>query len=1091
VKIQHIKITNITSLKGVHSLPLEQLIGSEGLFAITGPTGSGKSSILTAITLALYGTGHKTKLSAIDYVSTGEDSAQVELQFQFKNNHCLAFWGIKTVGSRGKTLAKPILTRKLFVNGEPQENTPEQLLGLSFEQFTRTVILNQGEFARFLTSNFTERKKILENLYEGEGLSEISKILKLEIKEDESNLQNLQALIEAILPINEEEAIQKKLGLAQKKEKFEKISTELKQLQQGTKHIKGMMELFTEEKRLQKNKTDKKKKLVIEEKDFFDHQILKQEKNNQINELQQKRLEQRPVFDQAIRCFEKLENLERQEEKRRAHKHALTQSIEQLKKQKQDIDVHYDKTEKELQGYIKIMNTKGWNSPQATNLASQKLNESLNHWQSNNQNRLASTERLQEIKQEIKVIEAQAKEIKQKIEDLERLQQNDAGADLTTQLKEVQKKAKEFSLQKALTQQISSQLLETKNDEHSTQKKLDVELNKLQKAQMKHDEIILEIEKNEFVHWKERIHTHFYQDSLEKGQCILCNSHNTLIAPQPIKGLTNQIELNTQLQNSKNEIEETKLKVQLLNQRLADLVLNNDSRAKAIHNFCTQFNVPNDQDHWEKTLHTLEKKADEYQRKLNEFDKRGHLIQTYNEQLNSERSKYSHKKESYLKLEKDCATLIQEQNQITEILSQQLSLTTEEKKIFSSEQVKSCIQCVQAAIELIPLKQSLAHLDQSLIKETKMLNLLETEEKEGQQLKLSGQTEWNSLQTSLRSTFLNYMAEKVLPKTPEHIQTQLDLWMQERRQELAKIDNEFLEKKRNKEASEQHLVHLEEQYKAIEQALVHHRSQLQDIISSLPQDLPTNLNQSLLKFQVSLDDNELIPEISVQEAISSLQEDQLLPYIEKLEADLKIWSDEISADQALLKLFDQKQAEKLKYAQQVINLQTHLKIKRDLALVLGKDEFRSFALGLIETRLLALTNIELQKLCEGRYHLRSSKSQLGQDFMIIDYFQFGHERKIETLSGGETFLVSLAMALSLAEMSRGSTEINCFFIDEGFGSLDQDALDDVLDVLHNVRIRGKQLGIISHIKELTKRIPVVIRLQKSAHGHSEIHSNIF
>jgi len=78
------------------------------------------------------------------------------------------------------------------------------------------------------------------------------------------------------------------------------------------------------------------------------------------------------------------------------------------------------------------------------------------------------------------------------------------------------------------------------------------------------------------------------------------------------------------------------------------------------------------------------------------------------------------------------------------------------------------------------------------------------------------------------------------------------------------------------------------------------------------------------------------------------------------------------------------------------------------------------------------------------------------------------------------------MALSLAEMSRGETEINSFFIDEGFGSLDQDSLEEVIETLSHIRARGKQIGIISHVKELTQRIDVNIDLIKNQHGESHI-----
>ena len=95
-------------------------------------------------------------------------------------------------------------------------------------------------------------------------------------------------------------------------------------------------------------------------------------------------------------------------------------------------------------------------------------------------------------------------------------------------------------------------------------------------------------------------------------------------------------------------------------------------------------------------------------------------------------------------------------------------------------------------------------------------------------------------------------------------------------------------------------------------------------------------------------------------------------------------------------------------------------------------------------------------------------------------------RKVSTLSGGETFLVSLAMALALAELTRGQTQLDSFFIDEGFGSLDQDTIEEVYELLLQLQNSGKQIGIISHVKDLTDRIPVNINLEKKHDGISKI-----
>ena len=83
-------------------------------------------------------------------------------------------------------------------------------------------------------------------------------------------------------------------------------------------------------------------------------------------------------------------------------------------------------------------------------------------------------------------------------------------------------------------------------------------------------------------------------------------------------------------------------------------------------------------------------------------------------------------------------------------------------------------------------------------------------------------------------------------------------------------------------------------------------------------------------------------------------------------------------------------------------------------------------------------------------------------------------------------MVSLAMALGLAEMTRGQAEIDSLFIDEGFGTLDQESLEDVLDMLSQIQTRGLMVGIISHVKALTSALPVNLVLKKHQDGTSNI-----
>ncbi|MEM6957830.1 MAG: SbcC/MukB-like Walker B domain-containing protein, partial [Myxococcota bacterium] len=160
---------------------------------------------------------------------------------------------------------------------------------------------------------------------------------------------------------------------------------------------------------------------------------------------------------------------------------------------------------------------------------------------------------------------------------------------------------------------------------------------------------------------------------------------------------------------------------------------------------------------------------------------------------------------------------------------------------------------------------------------------------------------------------------------------------------------------------------------------------------------------------------------------------------------------------------------------------------QDLAELIGSADggkFRTFAQSLTLDILLGRANAQLERLLP-RYRLeRADGSDLG--LQAIDLDLGGAVRSIDTLSGGETFVVSLALALALAGLSAQRTPLRTLFIDEGFGSLDADSLEDVLDVLDALQAEGKQIGVISHVGDIAERFPVRIELEKGPDGRSKL-----
>jgi len=149
--------------------------------------------------------------------------------------------------------------------------------------------------------------------------------------------------------------------------------------------------------------------------------------------------------------------------------------------------------------------------------------------------------------------------------------------------------------------------------------------------------------------------------------------------------------------------------------------------------------------------------------------------------------------------------------------------------------------------------------------------------------------------------------------------------------------------------------------------------------------------------------------------------------------------------------------------------------------------FARFAQGLTLDRLSALANRHLSQL-NPRYSMRRAAGEAGENLAleIVDHYQADTARPMNSLSGGESFLASLALSLALSELAGGRTSIESLFIDEGFGSLDADTLEVAMSALENLQAQGKTIGVISHVESMKERIPIQIQVLKEPGGHSRL-----
>jgi DNA repair protein SbcC/Rad50 len=215
--------------------------------------------------------------------------------------------------------------------------------------------------------------------------------------------------------------------------------------------------------------------------------------------------------------------------------------------------------------------------------------------------------------------------------------------------------------------------------------------------------------------------------------------------------------------------------------------------------------------------------------------------------------------------------------------------------------------------------------------------------------------------------------------------------------------------------------------------------------------------------------------------------DELLARQEGLARDMEELQQRIGADRDRL-AENNKRRQQCQQQQIVLDAQIREQKRWDLLhqLIGSADgkKFRVFAQGLTFEAMISHANRQLQKMNDRYILLRDSKEPLA--LQVIDTYQAGEIRSTRNLSGGESFLVSLSLSLGLSAMASHNVQVDSLFLDEGFGTLDEEALDIALQTLAGLQQDGKLIGIISHVPMLKDRIEVRIQVQPDQGGRSRL-----
>ena len=217
------------------------------------------------------------------------------------------------------------------------------------------------------------------------------------------------------------------------------------------------------------------------------------------------------------------------------------------------------------------------------------------------------------------------------------------------------------------------------------------------------------------------------------------------------------------------------------------------------------------------------------------------------------------------------------------------------------------------------------------------------------------------------------------------------------------------------------------------------------------------------------------------------QSDEVIQELQELQSKIDELQENIGALSQTLKRSEEDSQKHKEKIQDLEKKKEAFKVWVKLNEMIGSadgNKFAKFAQGITLDQLISLANNHLI-LLSSRYELQRSVEQKQiLEIEVIDSFQGNTVRPVSTLSGGESFIVSLSLALGLSELASQKIAIDSLFLDEGFGTLDVDSLETALNALNLLQSRGKMVGVISHVEALKERIPLQIKVEPRGDGTS-------
>ncbi|MDR1673287.1 MAG: AAA family ATPase [Bacteroidales bacterium] len=1024
MKVLAIRGKNLASLEGAFVLDFtKEPLASAGIFTITGQTGSGKSTILDALCLALFDdtprlhaatetgieipdSGNKTirqdDSRSILRRGTAEGYAEVEF-LSLSGEQFRAKWQVnRAQGKTSGALQNTSVTLKNITANEEIYGSKKELLarisaliGLNFEQFTRAVLLAQGDFSTFLKAKGKEKAELLEKLTGMEIYSRISSLIFDKTKTAEQEYKNIFRQLQDVKTLTSE---QTEALIAEQQEteqliknldnRLKVIDTKIKWLEDKVQLEKSISEaetVFTGAKNNIAAATPRYEELAA-----LDSVQSIRDTFQQWQTTRQQREENQTALNAKYLQVNREETLS-------AHKNTTYAALE---KQLKNIEEAYAELEPELRRAqdldIKIGNAE-------TNEAeARKEYETAGAAKQNIEKTVRTLTALLQEKQQ-----AKEKHVRRKAEHAqyqELILKSDA---LLQSLDFIRKTGKDVQINHRLLEQENALLL-TDSEQMEALKAEQEHLNQLLPAEIA-----------------------ILRTALREGEpCPVCGSTYHPYTTADENSVLEEKELSRKKRETAEKIVRLAETMEYRNGKITQLSTlvqtYRQQQNEKIHEIATIMDVfPSwrdriDTDALQTQIRQMALEWTQCTDLIQHLEQDMAILQT---QLADERNKYEETAKHLTIKDKK----LSETTEITANLKKERAAllhgnsVDDLKKRHETKKREITEQCKQTQKEQEDLNRKVAE-SKGFIAQMEHTNRQLTQQYDALTLQKEA---WATTQPT---TFSDAQLSSFFSKSAQWIESERKLLTELKTMERAALAT-LEERKKNLAQHEQ------------------------------AEEKPSEENETKTRLM------EQKPEI-----------EQQLSEKRNLEIQIKV----------KLEQNRENEQRRQQYEKEIAIKETLYENWQKLNTLLGAKDgtrFKKIAQEYTLDFLLVHANKQLRELTQ-RYELQRIGNTLA--LQVIDLDMCNEVRTVHSLSGGESFLVSLALALGLSSLSSNRMKVESLFIDEGFGSLDVDTLRIAMDALDSLQTQGRKVGVISHVEEMTERIAAQVRVTKTANGKSTV-----